>query len=329
MTTTLTQFVPRSGVVTMTDSSLVNDRQGRVERSEKLAAIVLLVGGPGASELASTGCSTLDLPLRTGWTVCDQWLGFVESIREIIGQPRVPVLFQIGCNQNLSSRTREKIRRVSNTELCSDESTYRGLGGVLRDLSRRFTPEDDLLVFGTSQLITSSTETVAQELVKSAGDGVVWTHEGGRLAGGYRLSCQLLAELSSRGYIDFKEQALPRLRAIGYLRTSGGQATVTRPIRTRAQYLAAVAAQLRDTSENYTSYTNSGWDNTASLVGAGAAVSRKATVVGSVILEGARINRHALVARSVIGRDAIVPAYSRVVDQVWPARAKYPMRSRR
>jgi len=200
-----------------------------------------------------------------------------------------------------------------------DAADFRGTGGILRDAAARYGPGDLMLVGNGAQVLTESLSSLALELLKSGGDISIIAHGDGTPSGLFLIRCSVLAAAADVGFLDFKEQLLPRLSAAGHAVTVIQRNHATgRPVRTLDGYLAGLRAfhRMKQGLPPIQDVFDDDWNRTFSIVESGANVDPTATVHDSVVLSGARIERGAAAVRCVICPRAVVRAGEIVADRI-------------
>jgi mannose-1-phosphate guanylyltransferase len=203
-----------------------------------------------------------------------------------------------------------------------DSREYRGTGGVLRDAAVAYEPDDVILVANGAQVLLEPLPVLAAELCDAGGSVSFVGHRDGTPCALYLIRCGALTGIRDIGFLDFKEQVLPKLGAAGHqVRAVLRDSATAISVRTLDGYLSAVrtfariAAGLSSENDPFAE----DWKPTFSLVESGALVKSSATVHDSVVLKGARIEEGALVVRSVIGPGAMIRASDTVADRAYGA----------
>lgn len=303
--------------------SLDPSRAGRMphpalERScARLRAVVILAGTVRAGVLRqAVDRSLLDLPITAADTVVSLWHSQVESLAEALGVDQLPiryVLAQASLPPTLppqSGRVRAVVER--------DVREFRGTGGVLRDAAIAYDPDDVILVANGAQVLLEPLPGLAADLCEAGGSVSFVGHRDGTPCGLFMIRCGALTGIRDIGFLDFKEQVLPKLGAAGHsVRAVLRKSATATSVRTLDGYLSAVRTFARvaaGLSRDRDPFAED-WRPTFSLIEPGATVHPTATVHDSVVLKGARIEERALVVRSVIGSGATVRASDTVADQ--------------
>lgn len=256
---------------------------------------VILAGGLSASPLVkASGYSVLDFQVTPRRTLLEQWLHCFELARPFVG-PRsevilacspesIPVPFAIN-----PDRTQFEVRRAL------DAHGYRGPAGALRDVAIQGDPDDVILVAEAARCFEGGIGPFIDAHIRQRATVTVGTNEDGSPAGVYVIQRRALAGISERGFVDLKEQWLPRLVAEGHsvcVNQIGVYSSI--PLRTRADLIRTAGQAM-------------GWSRERELrMGAFAASTRRSTAISSVIAIDSRVAAGATVVDSVICRGAVV-----------------------
>jgi N-acetylglucosaminyldiphosphoundecaprenol N-acetyl-beta-D-mannosaminyltransferase len=288
----------------------------------RLRALVLLGGKVRPSGFAR-GCGrpVLELPVTDQERLMDHWLRQAEEVARLAGVPSLPVRVVVSDEQDSplpqgASGGRERAADAFTVE--RDLSEYRGTGGVLHDFAREFADEDMLLVCNAAQILMEPLTVIARALAHKGADVALVAHDDGTPSGAMLVSVKTLRQISPVGYVDMKEQALPRIareftvRAVRCRRPSG------MPMRSLETYIRALQQQHAKSAqrgrgaepdplaENFTRHF--------SIIEPGAEVHPTAYAHDSVVLAGARVEAGATLVRCVVCEGAVVPRDARMVD---------------
>lgn len=271
-----------------------------LEILRRVEAVVLLAGSIRPFPLSlETGRSVLDLPVTDGRAVLGMWVKEHKKLAGVLDRhvalrllldrkARVP-----SCLGTLDS-SRLRVER--------DPSEYRGTGGLLRDLAVDYPDDAYLLVASAAQLLLESVVPVVFEMARLGGDVCLLSHADGSPACMILVRCGSLRRISPVGYIDFKEQALPEIAKRFTVRVLQRERPVGIPVRTRAEYVAALTAYHRRhaaAAEARSPFAEE-WKPRFAIVEKGADVAEGAIVQDSVVLRGARVESGATVTRSIV-----------------------------
>lgn len=299
---------------------------GQRSRQSPIRHAVLLAGAVGAKSLAvRLGRSILDLPLETGVSLLDVWTVRLEESKgcSASGWPAPDVLVLAGQTDPLpmGANAGPEGHHAGQPRLRAARDThgYRGTAGALRDLFAAFGAEDYVLVGTASQCPDAG---LIAQLVADADPsaGVTLSADAvGAPSGLMLIRCGALREVASVGYIDLKEQALPRIASTAGVRVIRCQGGVSPAIRDLRTYLDAVHSWHRSESVRGAAVLDpfeERWRPTFAVVEPGAQVATGARIHDSVVLAGARVEAGAQVVRSVVGAGGVVRRRSRVLDQL-------------
>jgi hypothetical protein len=283
----------------------------------RLRAVVLLKGSLRKSALShAVERSLLDLPVTPNQSILSLWQDHADDLAAHAGLDSLPlriVLAQTGFQPAIplpKSRVRLTVER--------DSKDFRGTGGVLRDLAISYAPDDLILVANAAQILIEPLPALATELFRAGGSVSFIGHRDGTPCGLFLVRCAALASIRDVGFLDFKEQVLPKLGASGHhVRALMRDSATGLPVRTLGGYLAGLRSftRLRENKPIDTGPFGEDWSKTFSIVEAGATVDPTATIHDSVVLKGARVGRKAVIVRSVLGPDAIVAEGQTIADQ--------------
>lgn len=261
-------------------------------------AVVFLAGTlrPTSFQRA-IGRSVLDLPLEENRTILDGWLDEIRALPEETLPAGAPVRILVDQRSplpELAGRTGVTCER--------DPADYRGTAGVLRDLGGDFDPADRLLVVSAGQVLLEPLSGIVGDLLATDADVALLSHDDGTPGGIFTVRVGALASLPAVGYVDLKEQALPRLAATHRVRVVTRPTATGKPVAARADYVAALRAHHRRRAglPPEDRPFEEDWAPAFRLEEAGAAVAPTAVLHDAVVLAGGRVDRGAVVLRSVV-----------------------------
>ncbi|WP_428937815.1 hypothetical protein [Fontivita pretiosa] len=279
-----------------------------------------------AGLLAAVKRPVLQLPLSQHTTVLQQWIHRAAEFRR--RHPHVPVRLLLDSNSPQHNQNDAMMPPNCGPSLIleRDPKPYRGTGGLLRDLAEACDFRGWFLVLNAAQRLSVPLERIHTHLSGVAGEVRLATDEAGVVDGAMLVNCDVLRKVPCIGYCDFKEQVLATLSQQGY---SVGVARMPRhcglPIRSREQYLRAVAAEQAcramdpesppdPTEHNGDDASGEPWRARFALIEKGACIDPSAIVHDSVILAGAKVARRSAVIRSVVCPGAAVSTGTIVQD---------------
>jgi hypothetical protein len=276
-----------------------------VWRPSQLRAIILLGGTVRNGGFATAvKRSLLDLPIGGGITLLEHWGTEVAELSRHLELPKVQVRLVIGrnCTSPRDLVTTEGIHLA----IERDPVEFRGTGGMLRDLAQDYS-DDDLLVVATANLL--SMEPLLKKvdrLFAGSGDVRLLTGPNQSPAGVFMLRCGCLRDISTTGFVDLKEQALPGIAKSHSVRVIDGGQSHNYSIRKWSDYLAALRAWHRPVEQQEAWAYEENWQPLFRIIEEGARVDPSANVHDSVVLAGGRVEGRATVVRSLIGPDGVV-----------------------
>jgi hypothetical protein len=281
-----------------------------------LRAVVLLAGSVRSGQLSKgVDRSLLDLPVRDGTSVLSAWQAEAESLAGGLGS--LPVRVVIGQSGKEPTVAATGSRAAITIE--REQAELRGTGGLLHDLAQAYSPDDLLLVGNGAQVLVEPLDALARELLSVGGSVAIVAHRDGTPSGLFLVRCSVFASVGAVGFLDFKEQLLPRLAGAGHeIRVVHRDYATGHPVRTLDGYLAglrAVHRRLKGMAAEPDPFAED-WEPTFAVVEPGAGVDASAVIHDSVVLSGAMVERNAVVVRSLVCPGAVVRAGRTVADQI-------------
>jgi len=300
-------------------SSLSRGRRGP-HALNRLRAVVLLGGQLRPSPLMlAIQRSVLDLPVLQDRTLLNHWLVEVAELGHHAGLDKLPARLMV-------SQESDEILSACPTERDAltverDASEFRGTGGVLADLARGYAPDDYVLVANAAQLLLEPLTALAVALDHKRSDVAMISHLDGTPGGLMLIRCAALSLIKPAGFVDMKEQALPRISKQFDVRVVHCRRPTGLPLRTTSDYIGAMRhwhrgigvrpgsrrGQLDPLAEDF----SAGF----SIVETGASVDPTAYLHDSIVLKGARVEANSAVVRSLVGPGAVVRHDARVIDE--------------
>ena len=309
-----------------TATSEAEPRTEALEALSRLKALILL-GGKVRPTPFSVGCGrpALELPVADGERLMDFWLRQAEGVARLAGIERLPVrvivsdaLDEPSARQSNAGDLEQRPFGAYTVE--RDVSAFRGTGGVLHDLAADYADDDLLLVCNAGQLLVDALPVVARALAHKGADVAVIAHEDGTPSGVTLLRVATLRGINPVGFVDFKEQALPKIAKTFAVRAVKCRRPTAVSVRSTDAYIAALQqhhAKLAGRSrgvvrgpleENFAKHF--------AVVEPGADVDASAYLHDAVVLRGARVESGATVVRSVVCEGTVVPRGARIVDSL-------------
>ena len=244
--------------------------------------------------LKAAGRNVLDLPLTEDITVGQAWAESHRQLRQWLGaSPPLRVLID---------RNSPKPRSMpeSDATVEPDDVAFLGTGGVLRTAAKG---HDGLMLVATGgSMLTRPLAEVVERLLELDADVALMAEHDGTPTGIMLVSAEVMRSVTGAGYMDFKEQCLPKIAQRHRVRVAfaSSRDRVCLPIRDREQYLAALSIR---------------WGGRpVVIVEEGAEVPASARLRDAIVLSGARVGERAVVARSLLGPGATVPAQTVLTD---------------
>lgn len=258
--------------------------------------VLLFAGTVRATPLLkAAGRNVLDLPLFDGQTVGTRWAHARDALCEALGlSPALRVL-----TDHNSPKPASMPQGGASIE--PDDVAFLGTGGVLRAAATGV--EGMMLVTTGGSVLTTPLPEVVSQLLDLNADVALLAEHDGTPTGVMLVSAAVMRAAPGGGYLDFKEQYLPKIADRYRVRVAfasrGERACL--PIRNREQYLEALG--------------HLSGHAPFQIVEAGAEVSPSARLRDAVVLSGARLGANAVVARSVLGPGAAVAAGQVLTDR--------------
>jgi glycosyltransferase involved in cell wall biosynthesis len=261
-----------------------------------LAATIILAGGLRPSPLArAAGCSVLDLWPTPDQTVLDAWL---DRIAELAGELSRVIPVRVVHD---AATPPPWPRRGSGGPLIIEQEPrpLRGAAGLLHDVCRDYGSHDHVLVAEGARLLTCPLEPLLADHARHGADVTVAANPDHAPAGVYVVRCGVLDLVGPSGFVDLKEQWLPRVVDAGLnVRVHELAGSGAMPLRTRRQFVDAAAP------------------GDSRVVCAGGLIGPEATVTGSIVMPGAVVGPMANVVRSLLCPGSRVGAGAHIVDAV-------------
>jgi hypothetical protein len=285
--------------------------------------IVLLAGGLHSKSLSSEiGRSVLDLPITAALRLLGVWRTRLREVGDPVpgvAAPPVRILVAASSAAPVGIADGESRVRVE-----GDATAYRGTAGAVRDLCEGYGPDDHVLVGTASQCPERDQVRSLLERADPADGVTLSAGPDGEPTGLVLLRCAVLAAVPAVGYVDLKEQALPRIARSSRVRVVPTVGAPARPLRDVRRYLDAVRSWHRfGTLERSAAPAafEERWKPAFAVVEEGARVAPGARLYDSVVLAGGVVERDAEVVRCVVGPGGLVRRRERATGRlVLPAR---------
>jgi hypothetical protein len=269
----------------------------------RVAGLVLLAGGVRQSPFFSAiGRSPLDLPVAAGVTVLDLWERQADQLADALGVPELRCRLVVGSNSHVPRR-----RGHSRVTVETDPAQLRGTGGLLRDLSLAYEPDDYLIVGAAMQLPLGSFDQFVVDSMEQQVDVSILQDLSGTPPSLFVIACRALRMLPDRGFVDLKEQALPLISRTHRVQVVSRPERLGVPVRTAASYLSAIRAFARlAAGDGEETPFRERWRSEFEIAEPRAVVHRTARLHNAVVLEGATLGRQAVLADSIVCPGACV-----------------------
>lgn len=285
----------------------------------RIRSIVLLAGAVSPGSLAARlGRSVLDFPVESSMSLLDVWRRRIDALVHdtLLDASAMEVrILADEANPLPHVASGGPLRMYAER----DAGRYRGTAGVLRDLCARFRDDDHVVVGTASQCPDDG---LLQQLVAESdpSDGVtLGSGRDGAPNGLLLVRCEALRQISPVGYVDLKEQALPRIAKTSRVRVVVNSAEGSTAIRDLGQYVDAVRSwhcfgSLRGVRS--VQPFEERWRPVFSIVEKGAQVAPTARLHDSVVLAGGVVDAGCHLVRSVVGPEGVVRSGRRIIDQL-------------
>ena len=283
----------------------------------RLKSVILLGGRVRETPLTlSINRSLLDLPLDDSNTLLSHWLTHASDLANFAG------LGQLAVRVMVDHKGPEPL--IGNANYAGpltverDRSSYRGTGGLLADITSEYDDDDYILVANANQIMLDPLHAIAAALDHKRGDVNLVSHRDGTATTLMLLSVKTLRDVSDVGYVDMKEQALPRIAGQFAVRVVHCRQPTGLPIRTLENYINGLKQYHRRLQHGRARKNPLGEDfgRHFAIVEPGAQVPKSAYLHDSVVLRDAIVGSGAAVIRSLVCGGAAIPADSQVIDQM-------------
>jgi NDP-sugar pyrophosphorylase family protein len=272
-------------------------------------AVVLLSGTVRSTPFhAAINRSPLELPLSHDRQLLDDWKDHQAALSYECGQPvELRVLLDRNAPRPVHRRPQHAHVRIEH-----DTLELRGTGGILRDLAEEFDDEDLIVVTSGAQLLGRPLRDFVSELAECEADVAIAAHNGALSSVLFLVRCGCLRTIAQRGFIDFKEQALPAIAARGRVVVREWPNRIGIPIRSESQYISALKWYHRG-SRGAAAFEED-WECRFRIVEPGANVHPETLLHDAVILRTAQVGRGATIVRSLVCEGATVRRGITVAD---------------
>ena len=290
----------------------------RTPEALNIEAVILLAGSVRRNELVeATGRARLDLPLDERETVLNQWQRQTADWLKSAGQGERPLRVLIDRVAPVLPRSAVAIPGAP-LSIETDPQECRGTGGLLRDLAVDFDDESWLLVATGAQVLLEPLAALVVRLSAVEGDVRLLAHADGTPVGIMLVRCGCLRKLDRIGFVDMKEQALPRIAKSHRVGVVMCNNPTSLPLLTYRDYLRAMRqCHLRRSNPQvlHDPFAED-WRCGFGVIEPGAQIDGSVHLHDSVVLRAARVEAGATVVRSVVCSGAVIKRNQVVIDQL-------------
>ncbi|MGP1271835.1 MAG: hypothetical protein ACTS22_00730 [Phycisphaerales bacterium] len=309
---------------------MASDQHDATPARPRIDACVLLAGGLVPSPLVEeAGRPVLELWLTARQTVFNRWCDVLFDATSTPHGSRDtrPTIHVVHSGPPFAPRDDFRDPRFE-VRTQGEAGKFRGPAGVLRDVTESYDENAVVLVGEAARYIAGSLDQFLADWQRSACDVLVACHSDGDPTGLLLLRRGALELVPQEGFMDLKEQWLPKLLRAGLkIWTSETRDFQPYPLRNREQFLRASAFAAGAPLEGIDRASVLGPPkllrpgSDRSRVAASARVGSDAVIADAVVMPDARIGDRAVVVRSIVCQGAVVPDGAEVVDRVIPAAA--------
>lgn len=285
---------------------------------DRLAAVVLLGGSvrPRRFNLAIQRPS-FTLPIDHQFTILDLWRRQVFILSETLSK-ELPLRVMIDRNSPEIFIPPSSDALLASVRVERDPNDFRGTGGVLRDISLQYEPDQYILVANAAQILLRPLVSIAADLAGAQTRIALSSQTDGAPCGLMLIQRSVLNDIPEAGFVDIKEQAMPEIakahsvRAIEYEKPTG------MPVRTLGEYVSALRRHHRGLA-NQPDEENPFAENlqcSFSIVESGARVDPTARIHDSVILKNGVVEAKATAVQSIICGGGVLRQSQFAVDEL-------------
>lgn len=291
---------------------------------DKLRAVVLLGGAVRSTALAgSIGRSVFDLPVDREDSILGLWHKHAMHVLEVLKLDQIALRVMIDRDSIPPMVTGADSSVRLHVEV--DATKFRGTGGILRELASDYEDDDLLLVANGAQTLVEPLSDLMLDLAEDEGDISIISHDDGTPSGLMLVRCGVLDLVAPIGYVDMKEQALPKIAQEHEVRVLNRRQATGLPLRTLDDYIGLLRRHHRMrqvAGEQTREGLAEDWRPTFGVIEPGAEVDPTARVHDSVVLDGGHVERGSALVRSLVCPGGVVRRNTVVVDQIITAESK-------
>lgn len=270
----------------------------------------------------------LCLPVGREGTLLEAWL---RVLKRVPGLTDVRIVVNSKADWMTVNKLAQSLKSAIATEApleirtIAEPTSWRGTTGLVRDVTEDLDSGDVAIVIEAHCLPPDSVRPVIDRLQPSRA-GVIGISGLDQPSGVYALRMDAVRITPRNGYMDFKEQFLPKLNEKGMRLTTARLSDRLLRMWDRESYLEAVRVSLdgsRGKDGEARVSSQAAVSPSAALDGfciiePGAVVEDGAVVQDSVILGGATVGGGAIVSKTIVGQRASIAPRAVVVRQIIP-----------
>lgn len=255
----------------------------------------------------------MSLPMGEAGTLLQFWMREVRALGGLLAN-EAKVLICLHADRVGGLAASDDRESWPPWELVVDEAPYRGPAGVLRDAVKDVSPDSTILVAEASRVVGTPLGPAVEAHLRQNSDATVGVNPDGSPAGLFVLKAGTLGLVPPVGFMDIKEQLLPKILASGRtVRVWRFEAPGLKSCRTRAEFLSAALAIQSARNEDEAPRMGSPGPVAA---GVDAVLDPTAYIAHCAIGAGARVEAGAVLVRSVVIGTAVVAAGASISDAV-------------
>lgn len=280
---------------------------------------IVLAGGLRPSPVAAVaGLPVLDLMLTPSRSALDLWCARFQELDTHAG-----LSVRVVYDASTPAPAAPAAAGTLDVRVEREPRPYRGPAGIVRDLVTDVPAAAHVLVVEGGRYLASSLANLVSRHHARGGDVTVVCNADRSPAGVYLVRRAALDLVTANGFMDLKEQWLPRVVQAGLgvwvHDLVQGEAY---PLWSREQFLRASRAAMSSPRDIGPYVVTQGTPEASRVdaqwccVAAGAEVADGAAIHESIVMRGAAVGVGAVVARSIVCPGAVIQPGARVVDAV-------------
>ncbi len=252
----------------------------------------------------------MDLPVSADETILHCWQSAAAELVEHFHLKELPIRVLLSPNAVEPTLAPADVRTP--IQLSRDSEEFRGPGGALADVAAQFPDDALLLAVSGYQIPVDPVSLMVGRLFSSLQDGAILALEDGQPVTCFLLPCGSLRDVPSIGFVDLKEQVIPRMAESLDIRVVHWPKNGLQSVRTRQDYLAGLrliySLERREGPGSTLGRPHEPWRPIFSIVEPGARVAEGVDLLDSVVLRGGVVDEGAVVVRSLVAEGGIVRA---------------------